>query len=172
MTTIFLDESGDLGFSKKGSSKYFIITILAINDKRPLEKIVKATHSQLRKRVKSVSGGALHSYKEKQSTRIKLLQKLAASKSSIMTIILDKSKVYTRLHEEKHVLYNYVTNILLDRIIKKKLVSDSTSLTLIASKFANESQTQNPIKNRNQNPVQREIPASGRFCQLGNIPQS
>jgi len=42
MPYIFLDESGDLGFdfSKKRTSKYFIITCLFATNKRPIEKIV------------------------------------------------------------------------------------------------------------------------------------
>ena len=35
---------------------------------------------------------------------------------------INKKKVYTKLQDEKQVLYNYVTNILLDRIISKKLI--------------------------------------------------
>src|SRR5690606_30984611 len=52
----------------------------------------------------------------------------------IMTICLDKSKVYTKLQEEKDILYNYVTNILLDRIFTKKLVDKNQKIHLIASK--------------------------------------
>ena len=40
MAYIFLDESGDLGFdfSKKRTSRYFIITCLFVSHKRPIEK--------------------------------------------------------------------------------------------------------------------------------------
>ena len=60
-----------------------------------------------------------------------------------MTIYLNKLKVYTRLQDEKQILYNYVTNILLDRIITKKLVDKTKKIHLIASrretnKFLNE----------------------------------
>ena len=51
-----------------------------------------------------------------------------------MTIFLNKRKVYTRLQDEKHVLYNYVTNILLDRIFSKRFLPEMESITLIASK--------------------------------------
>ncbi|MFT4244784.1 MAG: DUF3800 domain-containing protein [Candidatus Woesearchaeota archaeon] len=37
---IFIDESGNLGFSK-GSSKYLIITALIVEDTRPLKRIIK-----------------------------------------------------------------------------------------------------------------------------------
>jgi len=135
MSYIFLDESGDLGFnfSKSKTSRFFIISVLFIHDKRPLEKVVKNTHSALKK-VHKKRGGTLHSYKESPTTRIRLLRSLNTYELKIMTICLDKSKVYTKLQEEKDILYNYVTNILLDRIFTKKLVDKNQKIHLIASK--------------------------------------
>lgn len=132
---IFLDESGDLGFNpKKKNSQYFVVTILSTKNKNPIEKIVKNVHASLRKKVKRLSGGILHAYKEKPITRRRLLKKLAEKQCTIMTIYLNKSKVYTHLKEEKHVLYNYVTNILLDRIMTKRLVDLDGVVFLIAAK--------------------------------------
>lgn len=134
MKYLFLDESGDFGFNpKKKNSKYFVITILFTSDKKPLENIVKKIHKNLRKKVKKLSGGVLHAVKEKPVTRKRLLKFLAEKDISIMTIFLNKSKVYTHLQDEKHVLYNYVTNILLDRIMTKHLDKDR-EITLIAAK--------------------------------------
>lgn len=71
---------------------------------------------------------------------------LVRSDASILIIRLDKTKVYTRLHDEKHVLYNYVINILLDRMISKKLVPLDKPIRFVASrretsKFLNENFT-------------------------------
>jgi hypothetical protein len=135
MAFIFLDESGDLGFNPiKKNSEYFVITILATSNKKPIEKIAKKVHASLRKKVKKLGGGVLHAYKEKGSTKRRVLTQLNDKDCSIMTIYLNKSKVYTRLQEEKHVLYNYVTNILLDRIMCKKLIPKTENVTLVASK--------------------------------------
>lgn len=132
---IFLDESGDLGFNpKKKNSKYFVITILTVSDKRPIEKIVKRVHATLRKKIKKLSGGILHAYKEKPITRKRMLKFLSNKECMIMTIYLNKSKVYTKLQEEKHVLYNYVTNILIDRIMTKRLIGRDSLVYLIATK--------------------------------------
>jgi len=132
---IFLDESGDLGFkSSKTSSKHFVISILFIKNKKPLEKIAKKVHSMLRKKVKRLSGGVLHCYKEKPVTRKRLLQYVSKQDCRIMTIWLNKSKVYTKLKNEKHVLYNYVVNILLDRIMTRKYLSSRKPIVLVASK--------------------------------------
>ena len=135
MAYIFLDESGDLGFdfSKKRTSKYFIITCLLVNNKRVIEKTVAKTHSELRKKFKK-SSGVLHCYHERPIIRIRLLKRLSRKDCVIMCIYLNKLKVYTKLQNEKEVLYNYVTNILLDRVCTKKLIDISKSVILVASR--------------------------------------
>jgi hypothetical protein len=141
---IFLDESGDLGFDfrKKKTSKFFVVTCLFTGNKRPIEKIVKKTHSELKKKYKR-RFGILHAVKEKPITRQRLLKRLNEKDCTIMTIYLNKKKVYTKLRDEKLVLYNYVTNILLDRIYTKKIIPIKDRVELIASrretnKFLNE----------------------------------
>lgn len=145
MGYIFLDESGDLGFnfSKKRTSKYFIVTFLFANKKRSLEKAISKTHGELRKLYRK-HGGVLHCFHEKPTTRQRLLKRLNDKDCWIMTVYLNKMKVFTKLQDEKDVLYNYVTNILLDRIMTKKLLgAHPGKVTLIASrketnKFLNE----------------------------------
>ena len=135
MSYIFLDESGDLGFNpQKKNSKFFLVTIIFTDNKKALEKIVKKTHQELRKKVKKLSKGVLHCTKEKPATRKRLLKQISQCDCRIMTIYVDKSKVYTNLHNEKHVLYNYIVNILLDRIIAKKLIDVDRLITLVVSK--------------------------------------
>jgi hypothetical protein len=60
MAYILLDESGDLGFSFKKSSRHFIVTILFTENKRRLEKIARTIHKGLGKKYKKV--GTLHAY--------------------------------------------------------------------------------------------------------------
>lgn len=144
MAYIFLDESGDLGFNfrKKKTSKFFVITCLFTENKRPIEKIIKKTHSELKKKYKR-KFGILHCVKEKPITRQRLLRRLNEKDCVVMTIYLNKKKVYTKLKDEKQVLYNYVTNILLDRIYSKKVIPVKDKVELVASrretnKFLNE----------------------------------
>ncbi|MCX8083218.1 MAG: DUF3800 domain-containing protein [bacterium] len=157
MAYILMDESGDLGFdfSKKRTSNFFVITFLFIENKRPVEKIVRKTHYELQKKYKR-KRGELHATKENILTRHRLLRRLAEKDCYIMAIYLNKRKVYTKLQNEKAILYNYVTNILLDRIFTKKVLSDYRKIELIASKketnkFLNENfknYLNNQIKNR------------------------
>lgn len=130
-----MDESGDLGFAPyKKTSKYFVVTVLFAENKNPIEKVVKKVNASLRKQIKRLSGGVLHAFKEKPTTRKRLLKLLNEKDCLIMSIYLNKAKVYTKLKEEKHVLYNYVANILLDRIMSKKLVNTKSQINLIAAK--------------------------------------
>ena len=135
MAYIFLDESGDLGFdfSKSKTSKFFIIAALFAPNKRPIEKLVSTTHFELKKKYKKKSN-VLHCFKEKPITRQHLLQRLVEKDCDIMSIYLNKSKVYTKLHNEKALLYNYVVNILLDRICTRKIIDISQRVDLIASR--------------------------------------
>ena len=88
MATIFLDESGDLGFNftKKKTSKFFVITCLFIESKRPIEKVVKKTHSELKKKFKRRLG-ILHAVKEKPLTRQRLLRRLGEKECYIKRVL-------------------------------------------------------------------------------------
>jgi hypothetical protein len=159
MAYIFLDESGDLGFDfdKKKTSRFFIVTCLFADNKRPIEKIVRKIHSELKKKYKK-RFGILHAVKEKPITRQRLLKRLSEKDCSIMIIYLNKKRVYTRLQEEKAILYNYVTNILLDRVYSKRLIPIDKKIEIIAAKretnkFLNENfknYLKNQIKNRHK----------------------
>ena len=132
---VFLDESGDLSFSfeKKGVTNNFIVTILFTKDIRKLEKVVKNVIRWIKRRHKK-HVGCLHAYHEDPQTRQKLLQAIAGLRCDVIVICLNKKKVYTRLHDEKQVLYNYVTNILLDRLIRRKILGADKHIYLMAAK--------------------------------------
>ncbi len=156
MTYIFLDESGDLGFnlSKSGTSENFIITFFVIKNKKPFDNIVKKTLAKMNKVERKSIQGVLHSYKLLPRRRKKLLKSILEYDFKLMVIRLNKSKVYTHLHNEKQVVYNYITNILLNRILDKKLIDTDQKVHLIASrretnKFLN-SNFKNYLKNKAQ----------------------
>jgi hypothetical protein len=131
-----MDESGDLGFDfkKRGTSRYFVVTLLFVpHEKGPIEKVVKKIHSQLAKKHKKRIG-TLHATDEKPVTRQRLLKALTEKDCAVMTIYLNKERVYSQLQDEKQILYNYVTNILLDRIYTKRIIDIDGPIELIASR--------------------------------------
>ncbi len=135
MAYIFLDESGDLGFNfkKKRTSKYFVVTVLFVEHKRVVEKLIRKVHRGLRRK-HTIRTSALHASKEEPANIVRVCCGLVEKHCKVMTIYLDKSKVYTNLHDEKHILYNYNVNILLDRILNRRLVSKTGANVLVASK--------------------------------------
>jgi len=167
MGYIFLDESGDLGFdfSKKKTSNSFVITFLFTDSKTSTEKIVKKIFQGFAKKKKKHHPGVLHANKENHETKEKVLHALSKKDVRILTIWLNKRKVYTKLQNEKQVLYNYVTNILLDRICSGKLIPVEKPIQLIASKretnkFLNENfkvYIESQMKDRHQLQIQIDI---------------
>lgn len=138
MAYIFMDESGDLGFdfSKKKTSKFFIISFLFIDDevqKKHVEKIIKKVFSGFTKKEVRFHHGVLHAHKENPKIRTYVLGRLSKMPVSVISICLNKKNVYTSLQHEIHILYNYVTNILLNRICKKKILPLGKKIHLIAS---------------------------------------
>lgn len=135
MAFIYMDESGDLGFdfTKRRTSRYFVITFLFVPDKRPVNKAVKKTFNGLSPKQSKGHPGVLHAVNELPKTRQKLLQLMAGQDCVILTLYLDKKRIYTKLKDEKDVLYNFITNTLLDRIMVKKLLPANRPITLIAS---------------------------------------
>ena len=132
MAYIYLDESGDLGFGKD-SSKWFLFTIAIIHDKRSLERVVKKVWRPLKKRHQKL--GELHAYHADDVTRTRMLQKLGEVEDlKILTIILNKEKVYVDLQNQKNYLYNYTANILLDRLSASGILIDSETIELFVDR--------------------------------------
>ncbi len=178
MAYIFLDESGDLGFNfkKKNTTDYFVIAFLFVDDKKPIEKIVKNIFRGFTKKEIKSHSGTLHSYKEKEITRKRLLKSLSTKYASILLIYLNKRKVYSNLQNEKHVLYNYVVNILLDRLCTKKLIKIDKEIKLIASKretnrflnenFANYLKKQISVKHKLDISIEIKTPKEEKGLQI------
>jgi hypothetical protein len=132
MNYVFIDESGDLGFSKN-SSKWFIFTIALTDDFRKLEKIIKKARKSLFKKDKKVS--ELHSYHSNEITRKRILNELnKIDNLKILCVVLNKEKVYVDLQNQKNYLYNYTANILLDRLHNKNLIDIKESIQIYFDK--------------------------------------
>lgn len=128
MAYLFIDESGDLGFGKR-SSRWFVFTIILVSNKRPLEKVIKKARNSLIKNHKNTT--ELHAYHADDVTRRRVLKNLAdLPELQVFSIILNKQKVYVDLQNQKNYLYNYVANILLDRLHNSDVLSDDEHLDI------------------------------------------
>ncbi len=129
---IYLDESGDLGFGK-GSSAWFLFTLVVVEDPRILERIIKKVRKSLHKKYK-VKLPELHAYHCDDITRTRVLKALADEDIYVVTTVLNKKKVYVDLQNQKNYLYNFTANIVLDRLINTKLIHDDTKISLVVDR--------------------------------------
>ena len=128
MSYIFLDESGDLGFSDR-SSRWFILTIVFADNHRKIEKCVKRVHRGLKKKYRRVK--ELHAYHADSVTKKRMLKLLSENEDiKVLCIILNKKKVYTDLRNQKSFLYNYTANILLDRLYNKNILKGNNKISI------------------------------------------
>ena len=116
---IYLDESGDLGFSS-GSSNYFVITFLTAKDQKPLKRAVQ----KVRKKHRLPAGFELKGNKTPTNIKEDLLKRLAQLDIDIYTIVMNKANVSPRLRQDTNILYNYVLGrILVPYICKQSVVT-------------------------------------------------
>ncbi len=113
MKYIFLDESGDLGFSPK-SSKYLTITLIVCDvfEEPAISRIVKKARQKILKK-KLRQSPEIKWNNSEDYIKKKILKDLSKRKLEIFTIILNKSKVYEYLKQEKHKLYNYLCKLII-----------------------------------------------------------
>lgn len=116
---IYLDESGDLGFSP-GSSNYFVITFIATKDKTPLKRAVRKVKNKYQLPYSFELKGNTTPPKIKEE----LLKRIASLDIDISTIVMNKAKVTPRLRQDTNILYNYVLGlIVVPYICKQSLVT-------------------------------------------------
>ncbi|MDR2590659.1 MAG: DUF3800 domain-containing protein [Oscillospiraceae bacterium] len=134
MTTLHLDESGNMSFdfSKEGTSRFFSISLLILNECRPVISLVKRIYLTLPRASKRKSSGVLHAYHEKPVTRIRLLKGLAQKDIRIASIHLDKQKVLVT--SKPHDIYTGMVVTLLNRLYADGVISGVNDIKLIASK--------------------------------------
>jgi len=135
MITVYLDESGDLGFdfSKSRTSRNFIVTILVCGDTRAMDKLVEKVFRGFTKAEVRHHHGVLHAHTEDDRTRRRVLGLVAREDANILVIRLDKIRVPLKLWDEKHILYNYVVNVLLSKLVDNGLASPGQTITVVAS---------------------------------------
>jgi hypothetical protein len=134
-TTVYLDESGDLGFdlSKTRTSRFFVVAALFCPDPKPVDKAVRKIFAGFTKTQVKARHGVLHAFKEDRPTNEKLLRLLASLDISIIVVRLDKTSVPSKQQADKHELYNQVVSTLLDRLASLRLVSADEPIHVIAS---------------------------------------
>jgi hypothetical protein len=115
---VFVDESGDLGFSK-AATKYFVVAYMECNApiriQTDLKRLLKHLHQ---KKIYSRSRNELKFSRMDDYCRKKVLQKIADFDASLGVVVLEKELVKPNLRKDPTILYNWsvVHNIMLSLI--------------------------------------------------------
>jgi len=163
MIFIYLDESGNYTFAKKGS-QYLIFTSLTTQNPYGLHYHLCELERNLKKENISLSSGYFHATEDKQIVRNRVYQVLSKHDSfEIDSVIVEKPKINPSLHDIenlypkiykillKYVLYRYkdVTKIMLflDNIpINKKKCAIEKSIKKTLSTLVEKKKTDKDIK--------------------------
>jgi hypothetical protein len=121
---LYLDESGDLGFDpdKRGSSKKFVITVLACysdqarrNIRKAIQRTIKCKINKGKKKdhVQELKGSKTHFYIKKF-----FFEKIKGNDWAVFAIALNKSHVYDHLKTKsgKKKLYNFLSRFLIQQM--------------------------------------------------------
>ncbi|MEM0301823.1 MAG: DUF3800 domain-containing protein [Archaeoglobaceae archaeon] len=129
MIYVFIDESGDLGFTEK-SSKFYVIATVEVKDLRIPRGVIKSVRKSLHKKKKDISEFKFS--RSSDELRKKLLNKAVESDMLFSAIILEKRKVYDYLRDKKDKLHNYLTGFLANSL---EYYAQEKAFKIVVDKF-------------------------------------
>ena len=120
MWYLYLDESGDLGFDfvNKKPSKFFTITVLAINGTDTNRNFMKAVRQTARRKLprgRELKGAFTDIHVKEYFYKL-----VKPVKFGVYALTLNKKRVFEKLTEDKARVYNYIARILLEKIPYEK----------------------------------------------------
>ena len=119
---IFIDESGDLGFTTK-SSEFFVVAALIVYNPLPIHRCFKKIRqNKLKKKFKVLPEFKFNNSGEE--IKLRILKCIAKSEVDIAYCILRKNQVYLHLRNKHSIIYNYLIGSLVSNIIQKIWITD------------------------------------------------
>ncbi len=107
---VYLDESGDTGFKfDRGSSRYFVVTLLLVDDPIPFHAAVAA----LRARLGFAEGNEFKWYKSSEETRWAFLRMLRKQDFAARVLVIDKTLITAPHMRKGETFYNELIQLVL-----------------------------------------------------------
>ena len=103
---IFVDESGDLGFSEK-STKHFVVAYLVTSNAHPIRTKI----SRLKKSMNNKHKGSVSEFKfgrDGELTRTRVLAEICKCDFELGLVVIDKAYVKLSLRDDPSLLYRYL----------------------------------------------------------------
>ena len=107
---VYLDETGDTGFRfDRGSSRYFVITLLLIDDPIPLQVAV----DELRQSLGFAAGNEFKFYKSSEATRWAFLRMPRRQTFTARVLVIDKHQMTRPYMQKRDTFYNFLVQMVM-----------------------------------------------------------
>ena len=139
MVYLYIDESGDLGFSGTGS-EYFVITCIRIKDEKT-NVLYKGIIKEVRQAVLKKKSKKLSELKFSNSSlliRERFLTRAAKLDIEVFSLIIKKEFTQQKLKDNLPILYSYLIRVIIDRA-----VTPSNDIHICLDKCMSTSQMEN-----------------------------
>ena len=151
---VYLDETGDTGFRfERGSSRYFVITLLLIDDPIALQTAV----DELRRSLGFAAENEFKFYKASEATRWAFLRMLRRQDFTARVLVIDKQQMTKPHMRKRETFYNFLVQMVMQHdngtIKDAMLILDES----VQSKKSKQQLTTYLRKALNANPNRRKV---------------
>ncbi|KKR79410.1 MAG: hypothetical protein UU24_C0009G0009 [Candidatus Nomurabacteria bacterium GW2011_GWA2_40_9] len=137
---VFIDDSGDAGFKlDKGSSEFFIISLIIFNDNLEVEKTAVAI-KELRRELKFSDQAEFKFFKSRKDVKVQFLQTVSKFNFRIRSLVVEKKLIKSdHLKNNKNSFYSYAIKTALqysnDSILNAKIRIDGSGDRVFRKNF-------------------------------------
>lgn len=128
---VFIDDSGDPGFKlDRGSSKFFVISLVIFDDELEAERVAVAI-KELRRALGFPEDAEFKFFKSRREVRERFLKTINLFKFRVRSLVVNKSVIYSaELRSNKNSFYSYIIKTVLqyngDSILNARIKIDGS----------------------------------------------
>ena len=110
---LYIDESGDLGFTEK-STRYYVIAAIETNNPDQFSRMFKKVRRGMGKKKRDIKEFKFS--KTNPRTKLKILERIAELDILFSAVVLRKATVFQHLREKKQILHNYLIGYIVELV--------------------------------------------------------